>query len=77
MSTKRVNEEAISVEDEQITKKVKLEEENVDNEKKYPKKKVVLLVAYSGKGYYGMQVCSQTLRSIKNNHMKCIYLNCI
>ncbi|CAL8280199.1 pseudouridylate synthase 1 homolog [Gadus morhua] len=55
MSTKRVNEEAISVEDEQITKKVKLEEENVDNEKKYPKKKVVLLVAYSGKGYYGMQ----------------------
>ena len=59
MSTKRVNEEAIS-EDEQITKKVKLEEENADNEKKYPKKKVVLLVAYSGKGYYGMQVCSQT-----------------
>lgn len=24
--------------------------------KKYPKKKVVLLMAYSGKGYHGMQV---------------------
>lgn len=26
------------------------------DEKKYPKKKVALLMAYSGKGYYGMQV---------------------
>lgn len=53
--TKRVNEETISGENEQITKKVKLEGENIDDEKKYPKKKVVLLLAYSGKGYYGMQ----------------------
>lgn len=26
-----------------------------DEEKRFPKRKVVLLVAYSGKGYYGMQ----------------------
>lgn len=26
------------------------------NNKKYPKKKVALLMAYFGKGYYGMQV---------------------
>lgn len=54
-STKRANEETISAANEQITKKVKLEGENTDDEKKYPKKKVVLLLAYSGKGYYGMQ----------------------
>ena len=31
---------------------------NVDEqeERKFPKRKVVLLIAYSGKGYYGMQV---------------------
>lgn len=30
-----------------------------DEEKRFPKRKVVLLMAYSGKGYYGMQVsCS-------------------
>ncbi|KAL6097134.1 pus1 [Pungitius sinensis] len=51
---KRANEEN---EDsaENATKKLKAEGQLADDEKKYPKKKVVLLVAYSGKGYYGMQ----------------------
>lgn len=42
--------------DVQATTKLKVEVEHADDEKKYPKKKVALLVAYSGKGYYGMQV---------------------
>lgn len=37
-------------------KRIKVEEEHTENERKYPKKKVALLLAYSGKGYYGMQV---------------------
>ncbi|XP_056288520.1 tRNA pseudouridine synthase A [Pseudoliparis swirei] len=41
--------------DVQATTKLKVEVEHADDEKKYPKKKVALLVAYSGKGYYGMQ----------------------
>ncbi|KAG7272808.1 hypothetical protein CRUP_017862 [Coryphaenoides rupestris] len=54
--TKRENEEPIAGENEQVTaKKVKLEGDNAEDEKKYPKKKVALLLAYSGKGYYGMQ----------------------
>uniref|UniRef100_G3Q032 Pseudouridylate synthase 1 homolog n=1 Tax=Gasterosteus aculeatus aculeatus TaxID=481459 RepID=G3Q032_GASAC len=40
---------------EKATKKLKAEGELVEDEKKCPKKKVALLVAYSGKGYYGMQ----------------------
>lgn len=40
----------------QNIKRIKAQEDNAENEKKYPKKKVVLLMAYSGKGYYGMQV---------------------
>lgn len=42
-------------------KKIKTEEEEKtdEEEKRFPKRKVVLLMAYSGKGYYGMQVnCS-------------------
>lgn len=54
---KRANEEnEESAERVQTTKRLKAEEENTEDEKKYPKKKVVLLMAYSGKGYYGMQV---------------------
>ncbi|XP_034751904.1 tRNA pseudouridine synthase A [Etheostoma cragini] len=51
---KRANEEndAEKVKD---TKKLKVEVETTEDDKKYPKKKVVLLLAYSGKGYYGMQ----------------------
>lgn len=41
---------------EMATKKLKAEGDIVEDEKKCPKKKVALLVAYSGKGYYGMQV---------------------
>lgn len=40
------------VETEHEDKKLKTDQD----EKKYPKKKVALLMAYSGKGYYGMQV---------------------
>ncbi|XP_040054017.2 pseudouridylate synthase 1 homolog isoform X1 [Gasterosteus aculeatus] len=40
---------------EMATKKLKAEGDIVEDEKKCPKKKVALLVAYSGKGYYGMQ----------------------
>lgn len=53
---KRANEEnEDSTEKVQATKRVKTDEEHTEDEKKYPKKKVVLLMAYSGKGYYGMQ----------------------
>ncbi|XP_070845197.1 pseudouridylate synthase 1 homolog [Chaetodon trifascialis] len=53
---KRPNEEnEESAEKVKGTKRIKAEGENTDDEKKYPKKKVVLLLAYSGKGYYGMQ----------------------
>ncbi|XP_054468853.1 tRNA pseudouridine synthase A [Anoplopoma fimbria] len=53
---KRANEEnEDSAEKVQAAKKLKAEGEQAEDEKKYPKKKVVLLVAYSGKGYYGMQ----------------------
>lgn len=37
-------------------KRLKKEEGPGEDDKKCPKKKVVLLMAYSGKGYYGMQV---------------------
>uniref|UniRef100_A0A1A8K3P4 Pseudouridylate synthase 1 homolog n=1 Tax=Nothobranchius kuhntae TaxID=321403 RepID=A0A1A8K3P4_NOTKU len=50
---KRPNEE--NEESERVNKKVKTDGENTDDDKKYPKKKVVLLLTYSGKGYYGMQ----------------------
>nr|XP_046231866.1 tRNA pseudouridine synthase A isoform X2 [Scatophagus argus] len=53
---KRANEEnENSPEMVQATKRIKAEGEHTEDEKKYPKKKVVLLMAYSGKGYYGMQ----------------------
>ncbi|KAM4533130.1 pseudouridylate synthase 1 homolog [Fundulus diaphanus] len=48
---KRENEESA----ERAAKRVKAEGEHTEDDKKYPKKKVVLLLAYSGKGYYGMQ----------------------
>lgn len=47
---KRANEET----EDHVAKKLKTEDFSED-ERKYPKKKVVLLIAYSGKGYYGMQ----------------------
>ncbi|XP_063171969.1 pseudouridylate synthase 1 homolog isoform X2 [Candoia aspera] len=42
------------------------EEEVKDETKKFPKKKVVLLLAYSGKGYHGMQ------RNVKNSQYRTI-----
>ncbi|XP_077479814.1 pseudouridylate synthase 1 homolog [Stigmatopora argus] len=39
----------------EITKRAKSEGDNTEDEKRYPKKKVILLMAYCGKGYYGMQ----------------------
>lgn len=33
------------------------EEDAEERNKKSPKRKIVLLMAYSGKGYHGMQVC--------------------
>lgn len=47
---KRANEET----EDHVAKKLKTDDFTED-ERKYPKKKVVLLIAYSGKGYYGMQ----------------------
>ncbi|KAM9438323.1 pseudouridylate synthase 1 homolog isoform 1-T2 [Salvelinus alpinus] len=38
-----------------IRKKLKSDVEQTGDERKHPKRKVVLLLAYSGKGYYGMQ----------------------
>ena len=56
-SLKRVEEGSGDLgENGHISKKVKTVEDQAADEKKYPKKKVVLLMAYSGKGYYGMQV---------------------
>lgn len=52
---KRANEENEESTEVQATKRLKSEEDNAEDDKKYPKKKVVLLIAYSGKGYYGMQ----------------------
>lgn len=53
---KRSNEEnEDSGEKAQDAKRIKAEGENAEDEKKYPKRKVALLMAYSGKGYYGMQ----------------------
>lgn len=53
---KRANEEnEDSVERVQATKRMKVDGEHTEDDKRYPKKKVVLLLAYSGKGYYGMQ----------------------
>lgn len=46
-----------AAEEDQPAKRLKTEEEGPgEDDKKCPKKKVVLLMAYSGKGYYGMQV---------------------
>ncbi|KAM3599874.1 uncharacterized protein V6R79_013259 [Siganus canaliculatus] len=50
---KRANEE--NEDSAEAAKRIKAEGEQAEDEKKYPKKKVVLLLAYSGKGYYGMQ----------------------
>ncbi|KAI2651477.1 tRNA pseudouridine synthase A [Labeo rohita] len=50
------------VEAEHEGKKLKTEQD----ERKYPKKKVALLMAYSGKGYYGMQ------RNAKNSQFRTI-----
>ncbi|CAJ1071167.1 tRNA pseudouridine synthase A isoform X2 [Xyrichtys novacula] len=53
---KRVIEEnEDSSEGVQASKRVKSEGDHSEDDKRYPKKKVVLLMAYSGKGYYGMQ----------------------
>ncbi|XP_037547968.1 tRNA pseudouridine synthase A-like, partial [Nematolebias whitei] len=40
---------------ERATKRLRTDEEHAEDGKRYPKKKVALLLAYSGKGYYGMQ----------------------
>lgn len=47
---KRVSEEN----EDHVAKRLKTDN-FTDDERKYPKRKVVLLIAYSGKGYYGMQ----------------------
>lgn len=47
---KRVSEDN----EDHVAKKLKTDD-FIEDERKYPKKKVVLLIAYSGKGYYGMQ----------------------
>lgn len=43
---------------EHVDKKLKDDgdQSQAEKEKRLPKKKVALLMAYSGKGYYGMQV---------------------
>ncbi|KAF1377392.1 hypothetical protein PFLUV_G00200350 [Perca fluviatilis] len=66
---KRANEENADAEKVKDPKKLKAEVETTEDEKKYPKKKVVLLVAYSGKGYYGMQrnVGTSQFRTIEDD----------
>lgn len=41
---------------EQPAKKLKSSSEDGEQPRKVPKRKIVLLMAYSGKGYHGMQV---------------------
>lgn len=49
---KRVQE----VDEDLVAKRRKTDVEQSQEDRRYPKKKVALLLAYSGKGYYGMQV---------------------
>lgn len=49
---KRVQE----VDEDLVAKRRKTDLEQSTEDRRYPKKKVALLMAYSGKGYYGMQV---------------------
>uniref|UniRef100_W5KMY3 Pseudouridylate synthase 1 homolog n=1 Tax=Astyanax mexicanus TaxID=7994 RepID=W5KMY3_ASTMX len=42
-------------ENDHQVKKLKTDDDQTSDEKRFPKRKVVLLMAYSGKGYYGMQ----------------------
>ncbi len=62
---KRANEENEDcAERVQAAKRTKAEGEHAEDDKKYPKRKVVLLMAYSGKGYYGMQVLTSSFFSL-------------
>ncbi|KAL6469819.1 hypothetical protein MHYP_G00209380 [Metynnis hypsauchen] len=44
-----------AVENDHQVKRLKTDDDQTADEKRFPKRKVVLLMAYSGKGYYGMQ----------------------
>ncbi|XP_066502462.1 tRNA pseudouridine synthase A isoform X2 [Hoplias malabaricus] len=44
-----------ALENDHQLKKLKTDEDQAADDKRFPKRKVVLLMAYSGKGYYGMQ----------------------
>lgn len=59
---------------ERVEKKLKEDEDHNQEEKKIPKRKVVLLMAYSGKGYYGMQVSESYLVTYVRNR-QCIKYN--
>ncbi|NP_001008603.2 pseudouridylate synthase 1 homolog [Danio rerio] len=61
-AVKRAADDDPHTETEHEDKKLKTDQE----ERKYPKKKVALLMAYSGKGYYGMQ------RNARNSQFKTI-----
>ncbi|KAM6985561.1 pseudouridylate synthase 1 homolog [Aplochiton taeniatus] len=66
---KRVNEEnEASGKNGHDAKRHKSDVEKTDDEKKQPKRKVALLMAYSGKGYFGMQrnVGSSQFRTIED-----------
>lgn len=54
---KRVQE----LDEDPVAKRRKTDLEQSTEHRRYPKKKVALLMAYSGKGYYGMQVHSSWL----------------
>lgn len=69
---KRANEENDAV---QAAKRIKAEGEHTEDEKRYPKKKVVLLLAYSGKGYYGMQVHDAVPLSVPSTLFDCVLLS--
>ncbi|CAF91572.1 unnamed protein product, partial [Tetraodon nigroviridis] len=43
------------VDEDSVAKRRKTDVEQSQEDRRYPKKKVALLLAYSGKGYYGMQ----------------------
>lgn len=55
-----LQEDSVAVEENGHDAK-RFKSDHEEQAKRYPKKKVVLLMAYSGKGYHGMQVITRVM----------------
>eukprot|EP00062_Callorhinchus_milii_P021673 gi/632978632/ref/XP_007906022.1/ PREDICTED: tRNA pseudouridine synthase A, mitochondrial isoform X1 [Callorhinchus milii] len=71
---KKENTEESGENQEDIKRLKAVNEESEEHNKKYPKRKVVLLLAYSGKGYHGMQrnVGSSQFKTIEDELVKAL-----